>query len=824
MIEAVKQGKAEASEFAGVLGRVVPLAAQMGISFEEVAANLATFTRLGVSADEAATGLRQVMASLLKPTEDQEEAMQELGFTAEGLRKQIREEGLLRTLDAMTKATGGNEAAVSRLFPNIRALTSVLGTAGVQMDAYTDILGATENATGNLEEGFGIVADTAKFKMGVAMNELNLMLMELGEEILPALVPAMRAVVFAAQTLAEAMQPLVVTIGLISSAFEGFSKEELFTQRLQDMAANAEITKDEFIKLAEEGIGLTALEARKLADDTSFPTQMEIWRQKAIAFGMSGEEFDRRWEEAGVGFGRTAGEIRGEIDRFRRRADEMAAGAAAAAGGVRTLEDAIDDLRASIAAVSGAQQDNLSMLSSLTGARTQEQVAIELQANALKQELTAAEQAAVGQDQFGGSVSSTTDALGRQVGALQNLAASMVSQALNNEVIALERELKVLQLGKLEIEAQVNARNRLAQAMLAMANVASLPQLLALKKLELRREKLLAAQSGKTTALENEKAKILAKVGGKTADLADEDKARIAVIDKLLKKQKAAVQAIDDEMEALNRAIRIRTLEAEVINLQAEASDKNREAMQRELNEITDQIGATEDLKRQRELYIGTLVPVELLQEIDALERQKGKLDNVGTAAATAGGAVRDFTDDLRAQIGKLGLEREAIDLVTEGWKLQAEAMLDLPTIKDIGAGLQQFKELLIIQLQAQAAQLDPLADAAKWRAIMDQLERVLAFKPTQFHSGAFNIPRDMLAQLQAGEMVLPRRQAEVVRDLIRVPAAPLAAAAGTGPSVIERHIEVNVTDGSPAAIANAVKMADIELGLQTESELEGLS
>jgi TP901 family phage tail tape measure protein len=120
MIEAVKQGKAEASEFAGVLGRVVPLAAQMGISFEEVAANLATFTRLGVSADEAATGLRQVMASLLKPTRQQEEAMKELGFSAEGLRQQIKDQGLLATLDEMITATGGNEAAVASLFPNMR--------------------------------------------------------------------------------------------------------------------------------------------------------------------------------------------------------------------------------------------------------------------------------------------------------------------------------------------------------------------------------------------------------------------------------------------------------------------------------------------------------------------------------------------------------------------------------------------------------------------------------------------------------------------------------------------------------------------------------
>ena len=39
-----------------------------------------------------------------------------------------------------------------------------------------------------------------------------------------------------------------------------------------------------------------------------------------------------------------------------------------------------------------------------------------------------------------------------------------------------------------------------------------------------------------------------------------------------------------------------------------------------------------------------------------------------------------------------------------------------------------------------------------------------------RLHLGALEIPRDLVAQLQAGEMVLPRQQAEVVRDVVRAP------------------------------------------------------
>jgi TP901 family phage tail tape measure protein len=221
MIEAVKQGKAEADAFAGVLGRVVPLASQMGISFEEVAANLATFTRLGVSAEEAATGLRAVMNALINPTNQTRETMEELGLSVEGLRKQIKEKGLLAALNSMMTATGGNEEALAKLFPNIRALTSVLGTAGVQMEDYTNILAATENATGNLEEGFAIVADTAEFKLNRAMGNLNFALMELGAETLPAIAEGAEGATVAIQAMSDAISE-TVTVAKIANDGLGF--------------------------------------------------------------------------------------------------------------------------------------------------------------------------------------------------------------------------------------------------------------------------------------------------------------------------------------------------------------------------------------------------------------------------------------------------------------------------------------------------------------------------------------------------------------------------------------------------------------------------
>jgi len=194
LMQAVKDGKAEADAFSGVLGRVVPIASQMGISFEEVAANMATFTRLGVSAEEAATGLRGVMTQLLKPSEEAKELLAGVGLSMQQIREQVREKGLAAVLQDLIARFQGNEEAISTLFPDVRGLTNVLATAGVQGEAYTEILGNMGIATGNLERGFEEVSSTAQFKLQKAMNDLNVELEELGSKSLPGIVTGLSIV------------------------------------------------------------------------------------------------------------------------------------------------------------------------------------------------------------------------------------------------------------------------------------------------------------------------------------------------------------------------------------------------------------------------------------------------------------------------------------------------------------------------------------------------------------------------------------------------------------------------------------------------------
>lgn len=181
----VREGNLEAESLAPTLGRIVGIGSQLGISFQELGANIATFTRLGVPAEEAVVGLRGVMTSFLKPTQDAEKALATLGLTSEDLRNKVGEEGLQSTLAFLTESFKGNDEALVSVFGNVRALSTVLGTAGAQGEAYADVLNNISNSTGIVDDGFKNVSQTSGFKFQQTLNSLRNAGIELGAALLP---------------------------------------------------------------------------------------------------------------------------------------------------------------------------------------------------------------------------------------------------------------------------------------------------------------------------------------------------------------------------------------------------------------------------------------------------------------------------------------------------------------------------------------------------------------------------------------------------------------------------------------------------------------
>jgi TP901 family phage tail tape measure protein len=207
----VREGNLEAAELAPQLGKILPIAAQLGVSFDEVGANIATFTRLGVNSAEAVTGVKSLLSAIIKPSQEASKELKRLGITSDDLRKSIAEDGLAATLQTLVKAYDGNVEGLSRLFPRVDALTNALGTAGAQGEEYIKIVKSIQNANGLVDEGFKTVANTAGFKLKQAFVNLENVGSQFGSVLIPIVTD-----------LASAVVPLL----------EGFSKLDEGTKKL----------------------------------------------------------------------------------------------------------------------------------------------------------------------------------------------------------------------------------------------------------------------------------------------------------------------------------------------------------------------------------------------------------------------------------------------------------------------------------------------------------------------------------------------------------------------------------------------------------------
>jgi TP901 family phage tail tape measure protein len=211
LFAAVKAGGAEANEFAGTLGRVIGIASQVGVSFEEVTGYMATFTRLGVDADEAATALRGTLSTILHPASQSREELDKLGLSIDQLRKNVKEKGLTEAMIELVNATHGNLDAIGTIIPNVRALAGVMGTAGVQAREMRDVLDQVKNSTGLLDEAFKRTADTGAFKWNQFLANAEKAAVAFGDKLAPA---AQRALV-AAQPLLDLAQRAVTWFGAL---------------------------------------------------------------------------------------------------------------------------------------------------------------------------------------------------------------------------------------------------------------------------------------------------------------------------------------------------------------------------------------------------------------------------------------------------------------------------------------------------------------------------------------------------------------------------------------------------------------------------------
>ena len=185
---AVKEGTADTSEYAGAMGKILPIASKAGVGFDEVAASLASLSNIGLDVNEGVTAMRGLLSALEAPTSAAAEAMKKAGISADEMRDVISEQGLLGALRLLEEATGGDIDKMRAIVPNIRALTGVFGLTEQKADKVTASFDRVTDSTGEMDKAFRTTKEGAAFAFQKAIAQLRVAAIDLGEQIIPILV------------------------------------------------------------------------------------------------------------------------------------------------------------------------------------------------------------------------------------------------------------------------------------------------------------------------------------------------------------------------------------------------------------------------------------------------------------------------------------------------------------------------------------------------------------------------------------------------------------------------------------------------------------
>lgn len=183
------KGKTSVDELASSIGRVLPLAQAMGLSFDEAVAAVSALTNGGLATAEAVTGLRAMLAGLSHPTQQAAELANGLGL--EFSSAALEAKGLGAFIEDLVAKTGGSSDALVTLFGSVEGVIAAMTLAGPAGKDYTKIMEEMGVKVGATDEAFGKMSEGVDARWNRAMMQAKDLLLSVGGAVNSVLLPAL---------------------------------------------------------------------------------------------------------------------------------------------------------------------------------------------------------------------------------------------------------------------------------------------------------------------------------------------------------------------------------------------------------------------------------------------------------------------------------------------------------------------------------------------------------------------------------------------------------------------------------------------------------
>ena len=207
----VKLGQTSFPELASSMGQVVPLAATMKVSQEELFGAMATLTGVTGGTAEVTTQLRATMQEFLSPSSQMEKALKKMGYTSGAAA--LESEGLGGILTKLKESVKGDEVAFANLFSSIESKNAVLALTGAQADAFAEKTAAMGEAAGATDRAFNIQTNSVSAMASKLKNAGSVMLTSLGEKALPYVQDAMQGLIDRMPAITETLGGVIERAG-----------------------------------------------------------------------------------------------------------------------------------------------------------------------------------------------------------------------------------------------------------------------------------------------------------------------------------------------------------------------------------------------------------------------------------------------------------------------------------------------------------------------------------------------------------------------------------------------------------------------------------
>nr|DAY81057.1 MAG TPA: minor tail protein [Caudoviricetes sp.] len=182
MLLAQNFGKTSFGEMAQSMGNVIPIAAQLNVSTQELFGSIAVLTKNGIRTSEAITGLKAAYSNILKPSSEAAKMAQSLGLEFNAVH--LKSVGWVKFLEEVKQATGGDAEQMAQLFGSVEGLNSILVLTGKGTGDFDKVMNQMAQSAGMTREAYEKML-TPSEQMQIAMNQLKNAGMDLAVSFTP---------------------------------------------------------------------------------------------------------------------------------------------------------------------------------------------------------------------------------------------------------------------------------------------------------------------------------------------------------------------------------------------------------------------------------------------------------------------------------------------------------------------------------------------------------------------------------------------------------------------------------------------------------------